>query len=124
MPIYKGFSTKSGNKKFKINDLNLVKEDLYNHFAIRKGEKLMNPSFGSAIWEMLFEPLTDELKALITEDVQKIVNYDPRVSVDRVIVTELDQAIQVEVYLRLIQTNQTSTMLLNFNQQSKTLTRG
>ena len=41
---------------------------------IRKGEKLMNPEFGTIIWDMLFEPLSDETKSLIIQDVKKIVS--------------------------------------------------
>ena len=35
---YKGFSSGEANKNFKLYDINLVKQDLINHFYIRKGE--------------------------------------------------------------------------------------
>jgi phage baseplate assembly protein W len=57
MTTYRGLSTLGQNKKFRLTDIELVKRDLLNHFQIRKGEKLMNPNFGSIIWNMLFEPL-------------------------------------------------------------------
>jgi phage baseplate assembly protein W len=58
MPIrYRGFSTIGQTKKYRLTDLELIKRDLLNHFAIRKGEKLMDPNFGSIIWNMIFEPL-------------------------------------------------------------------
>ena len=47
---YKGFSTNNRSKKFRVTDFELVKQDLINHFNIRKGEKLMNPNFGTIIW--------------------------------------------------------------------------
>ena len=46
---YKGFSTVGRNQKFRLTDFDLVKQDLINHFNIRKGEKLMNPNFGTVI---------------------------------------------------------------------------
>ena len=64
---YKGFSTIDQTKKFRLTDFELVKQDLLNHFSIRKGEKLMNPNFGSIIWNMLFEPLTADVKSTIVE---------------------------------------------------------
>ena len=41
-------------------DLDLAKQDLLNNFNTRKGERVMMPTFGSIVWDMLFEPL-DEL---------------------------------------------------------------
>ena len=74
--LYRGFSTVAANKKFKLTDLDLVKQDLINHFHIKKGEKLMNPDFGTVIWSLLFENLTDDVKSVLTEDVKRIVSYD------------------------------------------------
>ena len=44
--VYRGYST-IGNtfKGVRVNDQELIKRDLLNHFAIRKGEKLMNYRF-------------------------------------------------------------------------------
>lgn len=120
--MYRGFSTVGRNKKFRITDLELVKQDLINHFYIRKGEKLMNPSFGTVIWNLLHEPLTEELKSVIIEDVNAIVSYDPRVSVDNVTVTEYQQGIQLEIELRYLQTNQADSLYLQFDNQSNNLT--
>ena len=63
--IYKGFSTINRSKKFRVGNFDLVKTDLYNHFQIKKGEKLMQPSFGSIVWSLLFEPLTELTKNAI-----------------------------------------------------------
>jgi len=51
---YRGFSTINQIKKFRLTDVELVKRDLINHFSIKKGQKLMNPDFGSIIWNMLY----------------------------------------------------------------------
>ena len=63
---YRGFTTINVAKKFRLVDFDLVKQDLINHFNIKKGEKLMQPNFGSIIWNCLYEPLTPEVKAAIT----------------------------------------------------------
>ena len=63
---YRGFSTVDGDSRSPaLYDLALIKQDLINHFHIRKGEKLENPEFGTIIWEMLFEPLTEQSKQMI-----------------------------------------------------------
>ena len=60
---YRGISTVDKNtKNFVKYDLQLIKQDIVNHFHIRQGEKLENPEFGTIIWDVLFEPLTDSLK--------------------------------------------------------------
>lgn len=121
MIMYRGFSTIGRNKKFRLTDFELVKQDLINHFHIRKGEKLMNPNFGTIIWNVLYEPLTEDLKSVITADVKAIAAYDPRIAIDNIIITEFDRGIQIELELRYLQTNQTNLMNLKFDQQSSTI---
>jgi phage baseplate assembly protein W len=119
--FYRGFSTLVPNKKFRLNDMELIKQDIINHFNIRKGEKLMNPNFGTIIWNVLHEPFTEELKSIITEDIQTIAKYDPRVSFDNIIVTEYERGLQIVLDLRYLQTNQSNTMSLQFDNQAKKL---
>jgi phage baseplate assembly protein W len=120
--MYRGFSTVNRKKKFRLTDFELVRQDLINHFHIRKGEKLMNPSFGTIIWNVLHEPLTDNLKSIITTDVKNIVSSDPRLAVDRVMITEYDQGLQIDLELRYVQTNQSSLLNLQFDNQNNQLT--
>ena len=119
---YKGFSTQAGNRNFCLTDFNLIKQDILNHFNIRKGEKLMRPNFGTIIWNVLHEPFTEDLKSVITQDVKAIASYDPRVSFDNIIITEFNQGLQIELQLRYVLTNQTNVMLMNFNGATNTLT--
>jgi phage baseplate assembly protein W len=82
----------------------------------------MNPNFGTIIWNVLYDPFTPELKSAIIADIKAIAAYDPRVSIDNVIVTEYETGIQIELELRYLQTNQTNLMNLRFNNQNRTLT--
>jgi phage baseplate assembly protein W len=118
---YKGFSTLGSSKNFRLTDFDLIKQDIFNHFNIRKGEKLMRPNFGTIIWNVLHEPFTEDLKSVITQDIRAIAGYDPRVSFDNIIVTEYDQGLQIELQLRYVLTNQTRVMLMNFNGTNNTL---
>jgi hypothetical protein len=119
--MYRGFSTVGRDRKFRLTDFELVKQDLINHFYIRKGEKLMNPNFGTIIWNVLHEPLTEDLKSVIVTDIKAVASYDPRLSIDNVVITEYSQGIQVELQLRYIQTNQTNLLNLQFDNQTNTL---
>ena len=119
--MYRGFSTVGRDRKFRLTDFELVKQDLINHFYIRKGEKLMNPNFGTIIWNVLHEPLTEDLKSVIVTDIKAVASYDRRLSIDNVVITEYSQGIQVELQLRYIQTNQTNLLNLQFDNQTNTL---
>jgi len=119
---YRGFSTVNQVKKFRLTDLDLVKQDLINHFSIKKGEKLMNPNFGSIIWSMLYEPLTAETKAIIVEDVKKVISYDPRLQVNGVLINELDHGLQLQIDLTFLPDNYASKLTLDFNNTNQSVT--
>jgi phage baseplate assembly protein W len=121
MTIYKGFSTYDRTKKFRITDFELAKQDLFNHFHIRKGEKLMNPNFGTIIWGILFEPFTEEIKSAIVKDIKTIAAYDPRISIDDVTVTQFEYGIQISLELAYIPTDQTQLISFTFDQNSKSV---
>lgn len=112
---YRGFSSKEPTRNYKLYDLDLIKTDIMNHFYIRKGEKLQNPEFGTILWDILFEPFTEEVKALIAKDVEEIVNYDPRVSVTSIAVDSTDQGIRIEAEINYLQYNLSERMTLDFD---------
>jgi len=123
MSNYRGFNTIGQVKKFKMTDLELVKQNLFNHFNIRKGEKLMQPGFGSVIWSMMFEPLNEETKNLIQDDVKKVVGYDPRTKVTNVIITQFDHGVQLDIEMEYLPGNKSDTLRLTFDNASQQLTR-
>jgi phage baseplate assembly protein W len=99
-PTYKGFSTiDSFSKSNVLYDISLIKQDIVNHFHIRKGEKLSDPNFGTIIWDVLFEPLTDQVRNRIIQDVSEIINYDPRVNVNQIIVDSYENGISISCEL-------------------------
>jgi phage baseplate assembly protein W len=122
MAMYRGFSTIGQSKKFRATDAALIKQDIINHFNIRKGEKLMNPDFGTVIWGLMFEPLTNDVKQALVADVNTILSYDPRVAVSNVTVNEQEHGLQIIVDLTYINNNQSDFLLMNFNKESQKLT--
>ena len=112
---YKGFSSNETKNNFKLYDIELVKRDLMNHFYIRKGEKLENPNFGTIIWDMLFENFTSEVRRLITEDVEQIINYDPRVKVNTLTIDSTDQGIRIQADIVYLPFNVNERMTFDFD---------
>lgn len=117
--LYRGFSTQDRSKKFRVTEFDLVRQDLINHFHIRKGEKLMNPDFGTVIWDLLFEPFTEDVKKLIVEDVEQIINYDPRISINSVSIDSTDMGIRIEADLTYLPFNVNERMTFNFDKENK-----
>ena len=115
---YKGFNSKESKRNYKIYDIDLVKQDLINHFYIRKGEKLENPEFGTVIWDMLFEQFTEDVKRIIAKDVEDIVNYDPRMIVNQVTVDSTDQGIRIEADITYIPFNINEIITFNFDKNN------
>lgn len=116
---YKGFNSKETKKNFKMYDLDLVKQDLINHFYIRKGEKLENPEFGTIIWDMIFEQFTEDVKEMIAKDVETIINYDPRIIVNEVAIDSTDQGIRIEASITYLPFNVNENMSFTFDRDNR-----
>lgn len=112
---YKGFSSRESKKNYKLHDYELVKQDIINHFYIRKGEKLENPKFGTIIWDVLFENFTKDVKNAIAKDVEDIINYDKRVKVNSISIDSTQQGIRIEAELTYLPLDLTDRLLLDFN---------
>ncbi len=114
--IYKGFSTVNSSAiSSKLYDFDLIKQDLLNQLYIRKGERVMSPGFGTIIWDILFDPLTEETKRLISEDLFSILTSDPRVVPTKINVDEFDNGLTIEVELTVVNTNQVENLRLTFD---------
>ena len=116
---YKGFSTADPtNRGSKLYDFNLIKQNILNQFNTRKGERVMNPKFGTIIWDLIMEPLTPQVETWLTEDVTDICNSDPRVYPLQILVNEYPQGYLVEITLAMKNTDQSSVLKLSFDQQN------
>lgn len=115
---YRGFNSKNKANGFKLYDIDLVKQDVINHFYIRKGEKLENPTFGTIIWDMIFEQFTEEVKNMIADDVQNIINYDPRLVVRDVAVDSTEQGIRIEADVVYVPFNVVERMRFDFDRNN------
>lgn len=116
---YKGLSTVSRvSKDFRLKNLELIKQDIINHFHIRLGEKIENPEFGTIIWDVLFEPMTSGLQNAILQNVTEIINYDPRVQANDIVVDTYESGIQIYAELTYIDYNISEQLTLRFDQQN------
>jgi phage baseplate assembly protein W len=119
--VYRGFNSKETTKNYKLYDIDLVKQDLMNHFYIRKGEKLENPEFGTIIWDMLFEQFTESVKNMIAKDVEEIINYDPRMQVNEVQIDSTDIGIRIQADITYIPFNINEKMTFEFDKSTSSI---
>lgn len=115
---YRGFSTLTGSNSFALYDLQLIKQDLINMFHIRMGERLEQPEFGTIVWDLIFEPLTEDLKNAVVKNIEEIINYDPRIRAEQVIVTTYQYGIQIECLLTYFPYNIQEALQLKFDQNN------
>jgi len=116
MRKFKGYSTVDktwGN--FKLYDIDLAKRDLLNELYTRKGERLMSPQFGSIVWDLLFDPLTDEIIDAIRADCLRIVTKDPRLDLLDLDVVDNEHTIIVSIILRYVPTATETELVAVFN---------
>ena len=123
MRRFKGFNTvgkQFGN--FKLYDIDLVKRDLLNELYTRKGERLMSPQYGSIVWDLLFDPLYEEVIEQIQSDCLRIVSKDPRLQLVQVEVTENtdQQTIIVSLVLKYVPTATITDLVATFSRNTAT----
>lgn len=115
MANFRGFNTVDTiNAPYTLSGDELVKRDLKNEFYTKRGERVMRPNFGSIVWDLLMDPMSPRVVTDIEEDVDKIVERDPRVSLLKTTVTALEHAIRVDIDLRFIPTQNEDTLYLMY----------
>ena len=115
---FKGFSSRADQNNFKLYDFALIKQDLINRLSVRKGERVENPEFGTIIYDVLFEPLTDIVKEAVAEDITANLNADPRISTTDIIVTEADHGIAIQATIKYVPLDITEKLRFNFDENS------
>ncbi|MEY4333704.1 MAG: Baseplate wedge protein gp25 [Bacteroidota bacterium] len=77
------------NGMFPVNytTLNQAKDNLRSLICTRKGERVMNPTFGCDVWKVIFEPITpDEIETALQDSIISAVEFWlPYISVDDII---------------------------------------
>lgn len=105
----------SGNNTFILTDIQLVERNLMNHIFTKKGSRVMMPKFGSIIPELLFEPMDEDTIFRCKTEVEKVVNYDPRIKLNGMIATPLYDSNVLNITLNLYYVELNVTKNMNFN---------
>lgn len=118
MALFKGFSTVDKRRApFVLVDRELIKQDLLNEFYTRRGERRMRPTFGSRIWDLLMNPLDASTVSKIREDIEQIVNRDPRVNLLDVTINVLEHTVRADVTLEYVKLGDADILQVEFERQ-------
>lgn len=120
--LFIGYSTVVTNSKVQqFSDLELIKRDLLNHFYTRRGERVMMPTYGCGIWNLLFEPFDEVTRDAIIYECQQVIESDSRVQWESIVVNELDYGFQIQMDLRYLPYDVIETFNLEFDRRSMTI---
>lgn len=112
---FKGFSTVDRIRApYTLEGRDLVKRDLLNTFYTKKGERLMRPNYGSVIWDLLMNPDDTATEKEIRDDVDRIIDSDPRVDLLDTVIIYMDHTIRIEINLKYVLLNDSDTLYLEY----------
>jgi len=86
--------------------------------ATAKGERLMRPQFGCAIWDLLFEPINhNTLGAMEQAVVDALGQWEPRIEVEEVVASAddgRDGRVNIDITYRIKSTNDRRNLVYPF----------
>jgi len=119
-PYFVGFNTVGQpNPPYSLTNIELVKRDINNQFATPLGSRVMLPTFGSKIYDYLFDPFDEYTKNAIIQDATRVVQSDPRVSIVSIDVYQEDQALTVAMILLFQPESITDSLFVTFSLKDK-----
>ncbi len=118
MARFIGFSTKNKSAiNHTLTGKELVVEDLLNNIMTRKGERIMMPTYGSIIHELIFEPLTSNIRTLIEEDLTNIISDEPRVNLESINLTEGEHTVTASISVAILPDNEPVTLTIDLKRE-------
>ena len=120
MAYYRGYNTVDNIfGSTRLTESQLVRRDILNHFNVNQGESVMRPNFGTIIKSIVFEPLTEETQDLIIDEVQRVVQSDPRVQMADMELQEFESGIQVAMTLNYVNTDLSEQLFIKFDRDTQ-----
>lgn len=119
-PYFVGFNTVGQpNPPYSLTNIELVKRDINNQFATPYGARVMLPTFGTRIYDYLFDPFDEYTKNAIVEDAVNVIQSEPRVELVSIDVYQEDQALNIIMVLLFKPESITDNMFVTFSLKDK-----
>lgn len=120
MARFYGYSTIGKNKKFRLEDFELIKRDLLNNLLIRQGELPGRPTVGTEIWNYLFDSIDDATLIQLKNQLRKSVERDPRVKVEDIVFFQQDNGLLCDLTVSTVQSSEAQLLRLFLDTQTQT----
>lgn len=102
-------------KRYTLTDTQLVVRDLLNAFNIPQGQKPGQPSYGTKIWQFIFDQTTLDMQDALLEEVRRVCAQDPRIQLGYVKIFPEENGILIELQLAVTPFNEAQTLNVFFN---------
>ena len=119
MTTFIGFNTIDQPKKFTLTDFALVKRDLLNAFNIRPGELVGRPTYGTNLWDYVFESQTQEVEQAILNEVQRVAGGDPRLFIHSIELYPQINGILIQIELSMVPSTDAERLAVFFDQLTR-----
>jgi hypothetical protein len=100
-----------------IKNFESIKRSVRNIISTNKGERPLNPDFGSNVRALLFEPDSDLLRIALEDEIEtQLMNFEPRIEILTVTVantSELIDSYELNVVIEFTPINSQQTVTLN-----------
>ena len=101
--IYRGFSTIGRIRPpYTLTDADLVKTDLLNELYAKKGERVMRPSYGTSIQDILMNPLDTYVVQEVEDEIRRVIQKDARVEILDIFTEALDHTVKFIINLKIL----------------------
>ena len=71
------------------------------------------------ILNLIMDPLTDETKDLVIQEVDTVIQSDPRIASDGITLDEFENGLQIEMAIRYVTTNEVETLQILFDRPDR-----
>lgn len=107
-------------KKFRLVDEQLVIQDFINALNIQQGQKVGQPGYGTSLWSFVFEPNTTDVRTQLENEVRRVANQDPRMTLNSVKTFPQENGILIELEMAVAPFNNAQTLGIFFNNSTNT----
>jgi phage baseplate assembly protein W len=119
MTTFIGFNTINQNKYFTLTDFELIKRDLLNAFNIRQGELIGVPSYGTTLWNNLFENQTQDTLNTVYDEIQRVAGGDPRIYISAIEVFPQQNGLLLQLELTVVPSTDAQRLSIFFDQTQR-----
>lgn len=105
-------------------DSDAIRNSLFNIFTTKKGQKILNPSFGSSLDQYLFESVNNINAKILGEDIVRTISeFEPRIEILQVQVTPLPDKQQYSIVFayRLLNIGKSDSFRIDFSSTNFTI---